>query len=129
MSEMCVDEITPSAYSPKLGGYFMTAEQHDAAVGRLVLEKQDLEQKLAILYAEAGRLGSLLRDLGERLRTHPEQVLFENQGSSMPLRRDAPLFKARDIDGEQLIKLITDIRETVDKLADVKRKGAPFGIQ
>ena len=107
----------------------MTAEQQEATVGRLFLEKQALEQKLAILHTEAGRIGNLLRDLGERLRTHPEQVLFENQSSSMPLRRDAPLFKARDIDGEQLIKLTTDIRETSDKLEDIKRKGAPFGIQ
>jgi hypothetical protein len=107
----------------------MTAEQEDATVGQLFREKRDLEQKLAILHAEAGRVGNLLRDLAERLRTHPEQVLFENQGSSMPLRRDAPLFKASDIDGQQLIKLTADIRETIDKLADVKRKGAPFGIQ
>ena len=106
----------------------MTAEQQEATVGRLFLEKL-AEQKLAILHTEAGRIGNLLRDLGERLRTHPEQVLFENQSSSMPLRRDAPLFKARDIDGEQLIKLTTDIRETSDKLEDIKRKGAPFGIQ
>ena len=53
------------------GGYFMTKEEEDAAIGRMVSEYGDAKKRHQVLTEEAHRLGAMFSELGTCLMTNP----------------------------------------------------------
>jgi hypothetical protein len=49
------------------GGYFMTQEDQDAALGRMVARYSEAKKRRAALLSEAGALGDLLQKAGSVL--------------------------------------------------------------
>jgi hypothetical protein len=87
------------------------------------------EQHLADLHVEAKRLGEMLESLGRMLKERPEMVTFEREPVNVTYAaRDSPLFKAAQIDGPTIVKLTTEIRDTMDKVEGLKRQARELGF-
>ena len=56
---------TSTVHFPVRGRYFMSQEQKDAVVGRLVRERNDAKKNLAMLQAEAREFSKLFTGLGD----------------------------------------------------------------
>jgi|SRR5215471_1642549 len=106
----------------------MTQEDQAAVIGRLVLERRDLQTKLTALEAEAQRLGEIFAAMGSLLQQRPEQIVFENHPAPAGAGTGTPLFKLTDISSERLIKLVDDLRETKRALESMNARVARLGI-
>jgi hypothetical protein len=93
--------------TPYREGYFMSQEQADAALGRLVRERGDAEKHLSLLKAEAEQLGKLFTGLGAGVQ--PDKV-WNIALESYQLYLSKETY-------EQIGKLKTEIRETEQKYA------------
>jgi hypothetical protein len=85
------------------GGYFMSQDQEDAVVGRLVRERTAHKQKLVKLKEEAIRLGRNLEALGRDL---------QDDGKRWNIAVDAYKSLLSESTAENISKLKTEIRDT-----------------
>jgi hypothetical protein len=130
MNEFAYHSSSQSAFeSAALGGYFVSEEQKDAVIGRVVREKVGVEKEVALLRIEARRLGQVLYLIGKDLTERPEHVGFSGVGGNIKYAQSsATLFEARDIDGNQIVKLVTDLRTALDKLERLNQEAKSLGI-
>jgi hypothetical protein len=120
----------PRASKPAWGGYFMDEDQKDAAIGRVVREKQEAERELALLQAEARKFGEMFLALGASLNASPEYITFERQ--EVDIRYHSPrgnnrVYKSEEINGARLIMLTHDIRESLLRVADLSEQASKLG--
>lgn len=113
------------------GGYFVSEEQQDAVIGRVARERSEAKKKLALLRAEAVRIGQTLADIGRRLQIDPQYVVFEREPVNIIYSNsklnNPPLRKA-DINGDEILKLTNDIRATTDNLKILEEQAKNLGI-
>jgi CheY-like chemotaxis protein len=103
----------------------MSENQRDAIVGGLVREKEDAEAQLSSLTTEAARFGRTLEELGKRLQSEPEFVVFDRQETSIRYSSaslEKPIYKPRDISGEQVKTLTHGIRTAMDRVNDLQEE-------
>lgn len=103
--------------TPVREGYFMSQEQSDAVLGRLVRERSDAQKHLALLQAEGRKLGELFAGLGSMVQ--PEKLWNISLDSYKPYLSDETY--------QQIGKLRDDIRSTESKLVDLTRELKQFG--
>lgn len=92
-------------------------------VGELVREREEAEAQLLLLTTEAKRFGKRLEELGKRLQTEPEFVVFDQQETSVrysSANLEKPVYKPSDISGEQVITLTHGIRSAMDRINDLQ---------
>jgi hypothetical protein len=71
----------------------------------------------------------MLESLGRMLKEHPEMVTFEGEPVNVIYAaRDSPLFKPAQIDGPTIVKLTTEIRNTMDKVDNLMRQARDLGF-
>jgi flagellar biosynthesis chaperone FliJ len=100
-------------------GYFMSQEQRDAVVGRLVRERSEAYKQLALLQAEARELSKLFTGLGAMVQ--PDKLWNIALESYEPhLSKDAH---------DKIAKLKTDVQETQQKLATLNDELKKFDVQ
>jgi hypothetical protein len=107
----------------------VTETEKHAIVGRVLTEKKDAENHLALLRAEAKRLAQLFESLGKELKDDPATVRFERQAVNIIYSsRDQRLYKTEDIDGPTLAKLTAEIRDIMDKLESLTTQARELGF-
>lgn len=110
-------------------GSFMSQQEQDAVIGRVVRERQEAHKTLAVLDSEAKRLGKQLSGLGEMLQIRPATIVFENQMVAVHHKRQGdPLFNPNDISVERIIKLTEEIRGLRDRLDTLQNEAKNLGI-
>jgi CheY-like chemotaxis protein len=103
----------------------MSEDQRDAIVGRLVREREEAEAQLSLLTTEAERFGRTLEELGKRLQSEPEFVVFDKQETSIRYsgaNLEKPIYKPSDISGEQVRTLTHGIRAAMDRVNDLQEE-------
>jgi CheY-like chemotaxis protein len=104
----------------------------DQTVEGLVRETEAAEAQLLLLTTEAKRSGRALEELGKRLQSEPEFVVFDKQETS--IRYSSPtledlIYRPGDIGGEQVRTLTQGIRSAMDRINDLQegvRKLSPI---
>jgi CheY-like chemotaxis protein len=101
----------------------MSEGQRDAILGRLVREREEAEAQLSLLTAEAKRFGRTLEELGERLQSEPEFVVFDRQETSIrysSTNLERPIYSPSDLGGARVITLTHGIRSAMDHVNDLQ---------
>jgi hypothetical protein len=99
--------------------YFMTTQDQDAVIGRLMREQRELEARRSALGAEARRIQDNLISLGKALRDpsrvalDTEEVSPEFESLAMPFHRIS-LDELEEV--KRILPLCRDYRETVAQL-------------
>ena len=107
----------------------MSQEEKDAVIGRVAREKAESAKQVTLLRAEAGRIGRLFKEVGNRLETEPEYVVFHGVSTDTQYcRLDDTIFDLMHLDSRQVVKLTTDLRDAVNKLKRLQKEAADLGI-
>jgi hypothetical protein len=107
----------------------MSQDEKDAVIGRIVRERGEVQRNIAALRAEARRFGEMLYKIGQELENYPEHVAFNGvEGNIKHARSASTVFDARDINGNQIVKLVTDLRIALDKLDKLNQEAKSLGI-
>lgn len=112
------------------GGHFVS-DPKDATVGRLMRERKEAEADLLSLTAEASRVGITLEEIGKRLQSEPEFVVFHLQETSVRYSSpnlEKPTYKAGDISGEHVLTLTHGIRSAMDRVSDLREEARRLGF-
>lgn len=110
-------------------GYFMSQDEQDAVIGRVVREHKAESSKLALLRAEADRIGNQLSNIGIILASEPHSLI--RQGEGVPTELIGPKLRsvnAEDIDFERVMKLTKEIRECLMRIKELDRQKLNLGI-
>jgi hypothetical protein len=94
----------------------MSPEDQDAIIGRVLRQRKEAHQRLAMLQAEAKRIGEKLGTLSGILVRHPHDVWFEAASTNTGYRRDEESFKLADIDSKKIADLTSQIRDALDEV-------------
>src|ERR1035437_224998 len=99
--------------------YFMTQQDQDAVIGRLMREKRDLEARLSVLRAEADRIRENLKSLAPALRD-PCHVALDTEEVAPEFESQTQTFhrvSANELEEvKRVLPLCRDYRETVAQL-------------
>jgi hypothetical protein len=107
------------------------SDQKDADVGRLMRERKEAEAELSLLTAEATRFGITLEEIGRRLQSEPEFVVFHIQETSVRYSSpnlEKPIYKAGDISGEHVMTLTHGIRSAMDRVSGLREEARSLGF-
>jgi hypothetical protein len=110
-------------------GYFMSQDEQDATIGRVVRERKELKAKIATLKAKANQQGETLANIARVLGSTPELVAFMNQSSGA-----APLTNVHYFDAAKYPQLNdiaavgNEIRETMETLRRVEAQATQLGV-
>jgi hypothetical protein len=108
--------------------YFMTQDQQDAALGRLIREQKETEKRLALLKSEAIRISLRLNTLANTLERYPQSVFFEGEeiGVHYILNPFNPKDKnvAFSLNVEDISRLTADIRSAMETLEKLKQQSS-----
>jgi len=125
-------DLTYRFTSPRMigeGRYFMTDEQKLATVGRVLTEKKEAEQHLAALESEASKLGNKFKELGSLLQSSPHNVLFDNVSINIKYAHPSmSSFQVHQIDGNKIVALTNDIRDTMEKVERLRESASRLGF-
>jgi hypothetical protein len=89
-----------------------------------VQEKEQVKHQIASLVSEAHRLGDLLGHVSSMLTSRPQDLIFDAVPKSQRhSRAKVPIVRAKDIDGNRLVELTNDLRESIKTLEQLKRQG------
>ena len=96
--------------------YVMSVEDQDALIGRVLRQKKDADRRLAMLLAEAKRIGENLRNLSALLTGNAQYIWFDGVSTNTGYRHpSADTFKLADIDGQKIAALTSQIRDAMDE--------------
>lgn len=110
-------------------GYFMSQEEQDAVIGRVVREHKAATTKLAYLRSEATRLGQELSAIGQALMSQPDSLI--RRGEDMPGRFAGPqlhIVNPEALDLEKIMRLTKEIRERMKEIGDLDKDKSDLGI-
>ncbi len=116
-------------YPQKKGGYFMTQQEQDAVVGRLIREQRETDEFIAKLDAEAQRLGQAYSELGQALTTNPEGILFPKEGIDGRFAPVQHLVPDSLLNADKLKALATDYRTALIKRKQLEDQLKKLGYQ
>jgi fructosamine-3-kinase len=102
------------------GGYFMTEEEKDAAIGRLVLEYTEAKKAVAILKEEAHKTGKQFTELGQCLTNFPQYFSLDNEVLESPFSNQRKNFNSSVFQPDRIKALADDLRKAtkdIERLA------------
>jgi hypothetical protein len=106
------------------GGHYTMLQTNGARTANKVPEKEQVKHQIAALISEAHRLGYLLSHVSFMLTSRPQDLVFDAVPKSQKhSRAKVPIVCAKDIDGNRLVKLTNDLRESIKTLEQLKRRG------
>lgn len=107
---------------------YMTDEQKDAQLGRLIREHKDLTNTIASLRAEARRIGGIYSSVGRVLSGSPENLIFDKESHDIRFsERQGFFLQPREIDAKRLLELTNEIRESIVKQSQIARELKTLG--
>jgi len=98
-----------------IASYFMSQQDQDAVVGRLLREHKEQSDLVVKLDVEAKRLGEEYTALGQALILQPGGVVFPGEGVPTGFTRQRYEVKPSIFEVERLKALLTDYRSAVAK--------------
>jgi hypothetical protein len=112
------------------GKYFMSEQDQDAVIGRIVRELKAENIKLAALQVEAQRIGSGLSQIGTILSSQPH-LLFP-QGAHIPaefIGTSKPSILGPDyVDFPMIVRLTNEIRDCMMEIKKLDAQSRALGI-
>jgi hypothetical protein len=99
--------------------YFMSQEQQDEALGKLIRERRENQQRLGTLTAEAKELGRHLANIGNALQGPIESILVSTDGSPI-MNREKFVVVTKIIEIETLRKLVHDYKNVKQSLTAIE---------
>jgi hypothetical protein len=117
-----------SEYAKAKERYFMTQEDQDLVIGRVVRERKEAETRLAALREEAHKYGELFAYVGGMLQTNPEHIMFEQAPIPLEFQSRQPLMKHENLSSAKVYKLVSDIQETMLTLKRINDNAGRLGI-
>jgi hypothetical protein len=112
------------------GGYFMSQEQQDAVIGRVVRELNSATILAAALSADAHQIGTALIALGMKLQGKPQEVAriaFHNQ--SVPLQfQPVEMFAPELLDAAKIARLTDGLRNALSDVRRLSDNAASLGV-
>lgn len=115
-------------YTPLQELYFMSDEQKDAVVGRLMREHRENKEQIGRLYAEAQKWGNKLREIGNGLVNNLESGCLQGTGLNVNYARYRVDFNAGDFDVAKLTALTNDYRAALKTRDDLEGQLANVGF-
>jgi CRISPR/Cas system-associated protein Cas5 (RAMP superfamily) len=111
------------------GGYFMSPEDKDAVIGRVLRQRKEAKENLATLAAEAKRIGEKLSVLSGYLIHNPHYVWFEATSTNTKYRRPGmeESFRLSDFDSKKIADLTTQIRNAMDEVERLNNEAGKLG--
>src|SRR4051794_12779485 len=106
----------------------MTAEQNDAAIGRILRERKEVVSSLALLEADAHKMSQKLTQLARLLDENPQDVWFYGQSvntKSPPPRSTS--FTLADFDIQRIVDITSNIRDRREKLDRLNSEASKLG--
>jgi hypothetical protein len=97
----------PTKEYPSIRGYFMSIEEKDAAVGRVLREQKAAKEEVALLEAEADRYRRLFRDLSEQLGVNPQSIGFHGEQMDVKFYRKEGMFDKADYPSQERLTILT----------------------
>jgi hypothetical protein len=107
------------------------SDQRDATVGRVMRETKQAEAELVLLTAEANRFGRMLEEVGKRLQSEPEFVVFDIQETSIRYSSsdlERPIYKPTDISCDHVLTLTHGIRSALDRVCILQEEARKLGF-
>ena len=107
----------------------MTEERSDAAVGRVLRERKEIESYLATLEADARKTSQRLARLAHLLDETPQDVWF--YGESVNVKGYAPRspsLNIADFNIQRIVDLTNEIRDTREKLDRLNAEASRLGF-
>jgi hypothetical protein len=117
----------------EIGSYFMSQEQEDAVVVRVIREHAEADKKLALLEPELRRYREMFASLAQRLGD-VDSILFDEDQWPESLRMAAGWkmseyrFSSDAIDGQKLKTLCREIKETKARRARLASELKNLGL-
>ena len=99
----------------------MTQEHQDAAIGWVVRERGEQQKQLALLKAEAYKLGTKLADIAQTLTEHPQDLYFESLSHTIGSISVRP-YDLTALNPKKLADLTNEIGVTMEKLEKIEGK-------
>jgi hypothetical protein len=99
--------------------YFMSQEQQDEALGKLIRERRETQQRLGAMTADAKELGKHLVNVGNALQGPIEAILVNTDGSPI-MNRGNFVVVTKLIEIETLRKLVSDYKNIKQSLAAIE---------
>ena len=124
MLERTVDVKDKIKYDAR-GGYFMSQEQQDEVIGRVVRQHREAQQRMVLLEAEAKKYSQMFSDMAATLASSPQSMrVVKPDESYTPVGPRAFLIP----DADTLNKLAKDIRDTKSNLQELERQKQVYGV-
>ena len=110
--------------------YVMSPEDQFAVIGRVMSQKKEAEQKLAMLEAQATQIADKMSVMADLLRRNPRVVWFDGISTNTRYPRNSvtPKFKVGDFDGKAIADLTSQIRDTTDEVNRLTQDAAKLGF-
>ena len=123
-----MSQLVDLVYTPWREPYFMSEEQKDAVVGRVMREYKENEENIGRLLAEAQKLGNRLIAIGEGLAQHPEGVHLTRAGLDTKHSRVGVGYDPSDFEVALITALTNDYRSALEARANLERQLAQLGF-
>lgn len=115
-------------YTPSQERYFMTSEEKDAIIGRLMREHRENREHIGRLSAEGQRWGQRLNDIARGLMgARMEGVCLEGSGLDVNLSPYRVGFSAADFDTARLTALTNEYRAALKTREHLEGQLAQLG--
>jgi hypothetical protein len=113
------------------GGYFMTEQEKDAAVGRMVTRFSELKKHRAALIAEGRTIGDKLVTVGESLRSLEFVHAFADGRTDGYSRNKADLIVTEYPETGSVTTLLNELRQVASELRHLRSnlKDAGLGVE
>ena len=107
----------------------MTEEGRDAAIGRVLRERKEVESHLAVLKSAAHKMSQSLAQLAQILDRNPEDAWFYGQSANIKgYAQRSPSFNTADFNIQRVADLTSEIRETREALDRLNSEASKLGF-
>jgi DNA repair exonuclease SbcCD ATPase subunit len=107
----------------------MSQDEQDAAVGRIVRERKEFNQKMEKLKAQAMKHASFLKNLASTLESRPDQLAFDGVSTGADSMVNARRFEAALYPQLQDIADIgNEMRETMEQQRRLEERAVRLGV-
>jgi hypothetical protein len=107
----------------------MSTDEEMVARGRLAAEHADVKKKIAILQADALRIGNELVRIGKGLRDVPHLVSVDVQSMESNFHGQRIDFPSAILDAKKISQLTAELREAILKKEQMKEIVKAFGLE
>jgi hypothetical protein len=110
--------------------YFVTVEDQDAVIGRLMREKKATEVKRAALQAEAERIATNLHSLASHLDKRLSGIQLQGASLGSDFLSSAVWVTAAELEEpKRIIQLADEYRETISRHKTISKQLREAGIE